>query len=77
MKLKRKYYPIASVVCFIMVLAFSSIHAYKVKSKKKEGFIEHINEFTNKSRRKLETFKKDVDKVGGEGFKAVKKLLRN
>lgn len=78
MKLTRKYYPIACVVCFIMIIVFSSIHAYKPKfsKNKKEGFIDHINEFTNKNKRKLETFKKDVNKVSDEGFRAVKKLFR-
>jgi len=55
-----------------MVIAFSAIHSYKPK----EGFTDSINTFTNKNRRKLETFKKDISKVGGEGFRAVKKLFR-
>ena len=72
MKIKRKYYPLACLICFIMVIAFSAIHSYKPK----EGFTDSINTFTNKNRRKLETFKKDISKVGGEGFRAVKKLFR-
>ena len=36
MKLQRKHYPIACLLCFILVLGFSAIHAYKPKVK--EGF---------------------------------------
>ena len=33
MKLQRKHYPIACLLCFILVLGFSTIHAYKPKVK--------------------------------------------
>ena len=74
MKLQRKHYPIACVFCFILVLGFSAIHAYK--SKNKEGFLETINSTVNKSSRKLKMFKEDMSNVADTSARAVKKLFR-
>ncbi len=74
MKLTRKYYPIACILCFIMVIGFSAIHAYKPP--KKEGFLENINVSKNEWKRKGKIFKEDITKITDEGFRAVKKLLR-
>ena len=75
MKLQRKHYPIACLVCFILVLGFSTIHAYKPKVK--EGFLETINTTVNSSSRKLKIFKEDMSNVADTSIRAVKKLFRS
>ena len=61
MKLQRKHYPIACVFCFVLVVGFSAIHAYKPK--KKEGFLETINTTVNSSGRKLKIFKSNFVRI--------------
>ena len=73
MKLKRKHYPLACIICLIVVIAFSAINSYKIK----EGFIETIKTFTNNNRRKLTNFKNDVTQLGGQGMHSIKKLFRS
>ena len=75
MKLQRKHYPIACLICFILVLGFSAIHAYKPKVK--EGFLETINTTVNSSSRKLKIFKEDMSNVADTGMRAGKKLFRS
>ena len=75
MKLQRKHYPIACVFCFVLVVGFSAIHAYKPKQK--EGFLETINTTVNSSSRKLKIFKEDMSNVADTSVRAVKKLFRS
>ena len=75
MKLQRKYYPIACVFFFILVVGFSAIHAYKPPQK--EGFLESINETINSSNRKIKIFKEDMSNVADTGVRVVKKLFRS
>lgn len=75
MKLTKKHYPHACVLCFIMVIGFSAIHAYK-PSTKKEGFLEHIPATMNSSNRKFKIFKEDMSNVADKGVRAVTKLFR-
>ncbi len=74
MNINRKYYPIVYVLCIIMILVFSAIHAYNPN---KEGFNVNISGLNkNKFNRKISNFKKDIKSIGNEGFKAVERLFR-
>jgi|TARA_Y100000992_G_scaffold222561_1_gene154633 hypothetical protein len=72
MKLEKKHYPIACIICFILVLFFSAMNSYKIK----ENFIETIKTFTNNNNRKVKYFKKDISQIGGSLTYAIRKLFR-
>ena len=74
MKINRKYYPIVYVLCIIMIIVFSAIHAYNPN---REGFNVNISGLNkNKITRKIDNFKKDIKNVGNEGFRAIERLFR-
>ena len=55
MKINRKYYPVVYVLCIIMIIVFSAIHAYNPK---REGFNVNISGLnTNNITRKIGNFK--------------------
>ena len=79
MKIPRKYYPLACICCFILVVFFSAVHAYKPK----EGFTsidevkDYFNEKKHRLERKLRQGKLAGIKIKDEGFRSLKKIFRS